>query len=248
LLENVLSCLFCASIVVVNILRMLDMPAQSAVLAVAAIVGWGYMLFFLMAFRLTGPFVVMIYRMLFSDVLRFCIIYMVFLAGFSQAFFVLFDENGMEGFVLCLKQCFVGMLGDFELDTYAETTFQYVSVSLLIAYVVVVTILLLNLLIAMMGDTYGNIIEHSTQLWHLERARIVFAIENEMSVEERHLDANKYWATVSGKRYLQVQQVDDEHFGEEEDSDDEGKGDGKKDASKTKTKRSGSDAKDAKEH
>jgi hypothetical protein len=59
------------------------------------------------------------------------------------------------------------MLGDFEVDTYAETTFQYVSVSLLIIYVVVVTILLLNLLIAMMGDTYGNVIEGATELWYV---------------------------------------------------------------------------------
>lgn len=37
---------------------------------------------------------VMIYEMLFNDVLRFFIIYGVFLAGFSQAFFILFDYNG----------------------------------------------------------------------------------------------------------------------------------------------------------
>ncbi len=70
------------------------MQAQQAILALASIIGWGYMLFFVMAFRLTGPFVVMIYAMLFNDVLRFFIIYVVFLAGFSQAFFVLFDNNG----------------------------------------------------------------------------------------------------------------------------------------------------------
>jgi hypothetical protein len=47
-----------------------------------------------MAFQLTGPFVFMIYEMLLNDVLRFCAIYMVFLAGFSQAFFVLFNNKG----------------------------------------------------------------------------------------------------------------------------------------------------------
>jgi hypothetical protein len=47
-----------------------------------------------MAFRLTGPFVVMIYQMLFNDILRFCIIYVVFLVAFSQTFFILFDYNG----------------------------------------------------------------------------------------------------------------------------------------------------------
>lgn len=52
------------------------------------------MLFFVMAFRFTGPFVVMIYQMLFNDILRFCIIYLVFLVGFSQAFFVLHNNDG----------------------------------------------------------------------------------------------------------------------------------------------------------
>jgi hypothetical protein len=57
------------------------------------------------------------------------------------------------------------MLGDFDLDAYTETSYQYISVSLLVTYIIVVTILLLNLLIAMMGDTYGNIIEGATQIW-----------------------------------------------------------------------------------
>ena len=60
------------------------------------------------------------------------------------------------------------MLGEFDLDHYSGTTFEYVSISLLVIYVVVVTILLLNLLIAMMGDTYGNVIERATQIWFVQ--------------------------------------------------------------------------------
>jgi hypothetical protein len=70
------------------------MQAYTIVLALVSIIGWGYMFFFVMAFQLTGPFVFMIYEMLLNDVLRFCAIYMVFLAGFSQAFFVLFNNKG----------------------------------------------------------------------------------------------------------------------------------------------------------
>ncbi len=135
---------------------------------------------------------------------------------------------GFGGFFASVKQCFLGMLGEFDLDHYAGTTFEYVSISLLVVYVVVVSILLLNLLIAMMGDTYGNVIDRATQIWfvqliyfslgfiyfnrHLERARVVFAIENEMSTEERNLDANKYWTNVDGERYLQVEEVDKDYF------------------------------------
>jgi len=212
LLENVCSSSFCFCVLLVNVLRVLNMPAQHAVLALASIAGWTYVLFFLMAFRLTGPFVVMIYQMLFNDVLRFCVIYLVFLLGFSQAFFILFDNNGFGGFLKSVKSCFFGMLGDFEVEEYADTTFHTVSVSLLIVYVVVVTILLLNLLVAMMGDTYGNIIEDADKQWHLERARIVYAIESEMTTDERQDRKNSYWTMVDEERYLQVQEVNRDHF------------------------------------
>ncbi len=46
----------------------------------------------------------------------------------------------------------------------------------------------------------------------MERARIIFAIENEMTIDERKLDANKYWTNVDGERYLQVEEVDKDFF------------------------------------
>jgi hypothetical protein len=75
-----------------------------------------------------------------------------------------------------VKQCFLGLLGDFDFDLYMQTTFQYVSVSLLVIYVVVVTILLLNLLIAMMSDTYQNVVEGATQIWFVTFLKSVFLI------------------------------------------------------------------------
>lgn len=55
----------------------------------------------------------------------------------------------------------------------------------------------------------------------MERARIVFAIENEMSTEERDLPTNKYWTNIDDERYLQVEEVDEQAFlSEDEDEDD----------------------------
>lgn len=47
---------------------------------------------------------------------------------------------------------------------------------------------------------------------HLERARIVFSIENEMSNAERKLDVNRYWTDLDGERYLQVEEVNGNYF------------------------------------
>jgi hypothetical protein len=59
----------------------------------------------------------------------------------------------------------LGLLGDFDLDVYIEGPHPVASVSLLIFYVVVVAILLLNLLVAMMGDTYADVKKSAKQLW-----------------------------------------------------------------------------------
>lgn len=93
-LENCMACSFCFSILFAQVLRLLDSQIETIVLAFASLLGWAYMLFFTMPFRFTGPFVIMIYKMLFNDVLRFCMIYIIFLLGFSQSFFILFRNEG----------------------------------------------------------------------------------------------------------------------------------------------------------
>ncbi|CAF4142511.1 unnamed protein product [Rotaria sp. Silwood2] len=212
-LENFVACSFCIGIFTSQIFHLYEMQQhETLVLAFTSLIGWGYMFFFIMPFRFTGPFVIMIYKMLFNDVLRFCIIYTIFLAGFSQSFFVLFNENGFQGYVSSIKQCFLGLLGDFDLDYYIGGQYPMTSVLFLVLYVVVITILLLNLLIAMMGDTYADVKKSAKRLWHLERARIALDLENGISMSKRHLNSNKYWVDVQGERYLQVEQVHDDHF------------------------------------
>jgi transient receptor potential cation channel subfamily V protein 5 len=46
-----------------------------------------YFLFFCRGFKTVGPFVVMIYRMVMGDLIRFASIYLVFVMGFSQGNF-----------------------------------------------------------------------------------------------------------------------------------------------------------------
>jgi len=86
-LENFVSSTFCLSIILRPILLYIGSTWASTIHSVALILGWMYMLFFLLAFRRTGPFVVMIWHMLKTDVFRFVIIYGVFLAAFTSAFF-----------------------------------------------------------------------------------------------------------------------------------------------------------------
>ena len=53
----------------------------------------------------------------------------------------------------------------------------------------------------------------------------MFAIESEMSKEERELPENKYWTKIDDERYLQVEEVDEKCFQNADDEDDADNGD-----------------------
>merc|ERR1719183_2834960 len=102
----------------------------------------------------TGPIVVMMIKMFAEDVVLFLIIFSVFLIGFSLAFHVQFNELGWLSFALRSKSCFVTMLGDINFDAYmdpAQVQQPWLSTFFITIYVVVISVMLLNLLIAMMG-------------------------------------------------------------------------------------------------
>lgn len=130
--------------------------------------------------------------MLINDVARFCMIYLVFLMGFASAFFVLFESTGFGGFVSSVQRCFVAMLGDFDMDAFAETPYTAVTVGLLVVYVVTITILLLNLLIAMMGDTFDKARAIAT-------TRATHAIRRDATAHARAA-----WPWCTGTRWMHV--------------------------------------------
>ncbi|CAG9764155.1 unnamed protein product [Ceutorhynchus assimilis] len=72
-------------------LRLLCLDEIEDVIAVVVMLTTApYFLFFCRGFKTVGPFVVMIYRMVMGDLLRFAAIYMVFVMGFSQAYYIIF--------------------------------------------------------------------------------------------------------------------------------------------------------------
>ncbi|CAF4913953.1 unnamed protein product, partial [Rotaria sp. Silwood1] len=101
---NCLVCSFCFCIFTCEILHLFGMQQyETQILAFTSLIGWGHMFFFIMPFQFTGPFVIMIYKMLFNDILRFFIIYMIFLAGFAQSFCILFNGYGLLGVTIHLR-------------------------------------------------------------------------------------------------------------------------------------------------
>ncbi|KAK3266993.1 hypothetical protein CYMTET_24421 [Cymbomonas tetramitiformis] len=223
--ENVVSLAFTSTYVVSQVLELSGYYFNSTALfqlgdgtlALSAVAAWIYLLWFLLGYQKTGHLVVMIWTILTGDMVIFGMVSGVFLVGFSVAFFVSLTEKqdrGVSVFMRQLMDCYHMMTsGGFEKDAYHES--GSVLVSLFIAYSVLVTILLLNLLIAMMGNTFTQVNEQARKTWQLERARIIQSIDLELATSSSF----KYYLNLYGKEeekanrhILEIQEVQKERY------------------------------------
>ncbi|XP_031363916.1 transient receptor potential cation channel subfamily V member 5 isoform X6 [Apis dorsata] len=175
--------------------------AEDAILIVAVPGSWFLLMFFAGAIRLTGPFVTMVYSMITGDMLTFGIIYMVVLFGFCQSFYFLY--KGFPGVKSSLYSSYHSTwmalfqitLGDYNYTDLSYTTYPNLSKMVFAIFMVLVPILLLNMLIAMMGNTYAHVIEQSEKEWVKQWAKIVVSLERAVSQK----DAQNYLQEYSIK-------------------------------------------------
>ncbi|XP_052789792.1 transient receptor potential cation channel subfamily V member 5-like isoform X3 [Mya arenaria] len=154
-----------------------------------------YFLFFCRGFRIVGPFVVMIYKMIQGDLKRFIIIYLVFIIGFSQSFYIAFigsscnpktDPCVFANPIDAVLGTFSMSVGDFEdiVQTFPFSRNTTMLSLMFCLYMIMVTLLLVNMLIAMMGNTYQLVAETQKE-WFRQWAKIVLVIEQSVTTKER---------------------------------------------------------------
>ncbi|XP_055383290.1 uncharacterized protein LOC129613315 [Condylostylus longicornis] len=176
-----------------------DVETEEAILILAVPGSWFLLMFFAGAIRLTGPFVTMIYSMLTGDMFTFGIIYSILLVGFSQAFYFLYkghperEKSLFNNFGSTWMALFHTTLGDYNYPELNQTSYPNLAKSVFVIFVIFVPILLLNMLIAMMGNTYALVIERSEKEWMKQWAKIVVTLERAVP----QADAQKYLEAYS---------------------------------------------------
>ncbi|CAH4030879.1 unnamed protein product [Pieris brassicae] len=188
-----------------------------------------YFLFFCRGFKTVGPFVVMIYRMVMGDLLRFVCIYLVFVMGFSQAYYIIFlsfdNPNTPEGVddsvsnpmpspMESIMAMFLMSLTTFSdyFSAFDRTAHETEAKLLFVIYMILVAVLLVNMLIAMMGNTYQKIAETRNE-WQRQWARIVLVVERGVPPAQRLKQLMTYSQPMaSGKRalVLRINQKDED--------------------------------------
>ncbi|GAB9464332.1 hypothetical protein Gpo141_00001765 [Globisporangium polare] len=131
-----------------------------------------------------GPFVRMIFKM-FTDIALFLLVFAVFLFGFAFAFFIL-QLEGFRSYFGAIMSVYQISLGSWAWDSIYEG--GPIAIMFFVAYTIIGTIMLLNLLIAMLGNTYDKIWEDRLLFFELERAKATISIQaalNDNEYDER---------------------------------------------------------------
>jgi hypothetical protein len=168
-------------------------------LSAACILLYCNFLYVLMPFKPIGSLVITMNTILLHDVLRFLSAYIIILLGFSWGLFLLFQRS--EGFAACseyseedscgwlpsadptwmiLRLVWVSLgdnVGDMQ-DVYAKTPNPTLTLLIYLLWVVLSTVLLLNLLIAMMSKTFDTHDDDTHRIWLFPFASLVLRYED----------------------------------------------------------------------
>uniref|UniRef100_A0AC34GPH0 Ion transport domain-containing protein n=1 Tax=Panagrolaimus sp. ES5 TaxID=591445 RepID=A0AC34GPH0_9BILA len=173
-------------------------------------------LYFCRGFKSVGPFVLMLYKIIIRDLIRFFMIYCIIMVGFSQSFYIIFlgyrrnDKDfdiEKEGTIMynvgeTFIRMFIMSLTEFavlfeqlelcDLNLIGRITF--------IIYMLLVTMLLINMLIAMMTNTYTEVSANSLE-WLRQWSAIVLMMEQSFDAPTRMKYQRQYSIPMDdGKR------------------------------------------------
>jgi len=162
-----------------------DSVTGRCVLSIAMLFSWAKLIYYLGSLESTGPLVSMILHI--GYVIRyFLFILLAILLAFTQEFWILFDlssndDSQFKNIANGMLMSFQFMIGNYDTSTLELSVQPKFAIFLSVVFVVIVSILLLNLLIALMGDAYNEVKEHSTGHWNFAKAESVIDLSFQLS-------------------------------------------------------------------
>ena len=185
--EVVFKCLrylTCISIFTALFFRITCSPNEDVPLALGLFFGWIHSLKCVVVYRPFGMFAEMIWAFLYYDLLRFLVVYMLVLTSVSSAFLCLFQGTISDSSTGNFSQFWISAFNLFRIglglsdDVDMVTTARIPAMGLLMfcVFVALVPIIMFNILIPMLADTYSRTRDDIEVSWPLIRAHTTLSL------------------------------------------------------------------------
>ena len=129
-----------------------------------------------------GPMVYLIFRMVKDVAVYFAIMVIIFLGFVFAVYFVADSHSGFNSPAESAVTLLTGIISDFDFDGFGDdndTVLFYFGYFVVVLYLFLASIVLLNLLIAMMATTYQRIDNDTTKTIVFERFELALRLETD---------------------------------------------------------------------
>ena len=180
-----------------------DYPGAKSFLSLCVVLCWLNIYYYMVGFKLTGPFMLTFKNALSIDLPYFCRFYSILLAAFAACISMLANQGYKtvrDNFfytwesLLCLvqKAVFLPPFQEHILISHVNLRVQWLANILLTGFYLLAVIVMLNLLIAIITDTHTEYSSYDESIFLIEKYYITDFYEKLLSPEELEKQRDKY--------------------------------------------------------